>query len=329
MPRGIAFRPVLKNSHSPRRCMSKPSDPRRVDSPRYFLVLKETFLASSRHNVFCLAAALSFYAILSMAPLLVLLLSMAGTVLDRESIGRDVVVEVESLAGREAAEVAQTIVNQAYEPPPGKITVMLGIGILVVGAIGVFSQLQDALNLIWEVPGPPGLGLLSYVRKKVTSLVMALIVGTLLLISPLLTAVVTVVNAHLVGRVPQVAQLWQFLHFLVSALIMALIFSAIFKFVPHVPIKWRDVWAGAAATSLMFVLGQFLIGVYLGYSGLGSAYGAAGSLILLLLWVYYSSLLMFLGAEFTHVFARHYGSHARASRREEAKARASGEGLEW
>ncbi len=314
-----SFRPVFTISRSLRRKMSKSRDVKPPDPPRYFLVLKDTFTAFARHNVYCLAAAMSFYAILSMAPILVLLLSLAGTVLDRETVARDVVTEVELFAGKEGAEVARTIIDNAHKPSLGKTTLIIGIAILIFGAMGVFGQLQDALNLIWEVESPPGLGLVTYVRKRLTSLILVLCVGVLLLISPVLTAVVTLMNAHLVGRVPQIAEIWQYLHLLASVVIMGLVFAAIFKLLPYVRIKWRDVWAGAAATAVLFALGQYLIGLYLGYSGLGSAFGAAGSLVVLLLWLYYSCLIMFFGAEFTHVFAIHYGSHARASRRSPRK----------
>jgi len=262
------------------------------------------------HQGFRTAAALSFYAILSMAPLLVLLLTIAGTRLDRETVGRQLKADVGRIGGREASDVAESIIGHANKPPPGRLTLILGFVTLIFGATGVFNQLQDSLNLIWGVESAPGRGIADFIRVRLTSLVMVLGVVCLLLIFPLLTAAVTVLNAHLVGNVPLIARAWHILSLIASTLIMTGVFATIFKVLPYVKIKWSDVWVSAAATAVMFTVGQFLIGLYLGYSGVGSAYGAAGSVVVILIWVYYSALIMFLGAEFAHTFAHRYGSHA-------------------
>lgn len=277
---------------------------------RYLFVLKKAVIAFWEHHAFSLAAAMSFYTILSMAPLVVLLLTVAGTRLDRESVGLQLVANVNRIAGGDAADVAQTIVEHAKKPPPGRLTMILGSITLLFGATGMFNQLQDSLNFIWGVRRSPGRGLMHFLRARLTSLAMVVTVGCLLLLLPLLTAAIAVVNTHLVGKVPQIARVWQSLSLLASILILTVVFATTFKVLPYVKIKWSDVWVSAAATAVMFTAGQFFIGLYVGYSGLGSAYGAAGSLVVLLVWMHYSTLILLLGAEFTHTFAILYGSHS-------------------
>lgn len=281
---------------------------RPTGSVRYFLVIKESLGAFGEHEAFRLAAATSFYAALSMAPLVLLLLTMAGTWLDREAVGKQLVADVGRVAGEEAADVAQTIVSHANKPPPDRITMILGFAALIFGASGVFNQLQYSLNLIWGVKSKPGHGVMRFLRARLISLVMVATIGCILLILPLLTAIVAVLNSHLVGSVPQIARLWHYVSLLASTLILTAFFATVFKVLPNVKIKLSDVWVGAAATAVMFTIGQYLIGLYLGYSSVGSAYGAAGSLVIFLVWLYYSALILFLGAEFAHAYARHFGS---------------------
>ncbi len=277
---------------------------------RYLHLLGQTYQVFGSHHGFGLAAAMSFYAILSLAPLVVLLLSISGTVLDRATVGRELVRQVRDLMGQHAADVTRTIVEHANKLPPSGIALFVGVAMLVFGATGMFTQLQDSLNLIWRVESAPGFGVTRFLRKRLTALIMVLCVETILLTSPVLLTIVTVINARLVGRVPQIAQVWQWLYFLVSIVIITLVFAAIFKVLPHTYVWWSDVWVGAAGAAVMFTIGQFLIGTYLGHSGIASVYGAAGSLVGLLVWIYYSALIMFLGAQFTQVFAHQYGSRA-------------------
>lgn len=290
--------------------ISDPEKARPTGPARYFLVIKKSLEAFGEHEGFRLAAATSFYAALSMAPLVLLLLTMAGTWLDQEAVGKQLVAEVGRVAGAEAADVAQSIVSHANKPPPDRITMILGIAALIFGATGVFSQLQYSLNYIWGVKSEPGHGVMRFLRTRLISLVIVAAIGCILLILPLLTALVAVVNSHLVGNVPQIAKVWQYLSLLATTLVQAAVFATIFKALPNVKIKWSDVWVGAAATAVMFTIGQFFIGLYLGYSSVGSAYGAAGSLVVFLVWLYYSALIMFLGAEFAHAYAHHFGSQA-------------------
>lgn len=185
---------------------------------------------------------------------------------------------------------------------------MVGLVTLVVGSLGVFGQLQDALNTIWEVMPRPGAGLAGLLKDRLLSLTMVFGVGFLLLVSLVISAAMTALGTWLGGMFSDVMSLLNTLNFLVSLGITTLLFALVFKFVPDAKIAWKDVWAGAAITSLLFTVGKSLIGLYLGNAGIGSTYGAAGSLVVLLLWVYYSAQILFFGAEFTQVYADRYGS---------------------
>jgi len=290
--------------------------------PRYLIVLWETFLAFGTNHGFGLAAAMSFYAILSLAPLVVLLLWIAGFLVDREAVSRELVAHVQDVMGTHAAEVTRTIVEHGGKPLPGGSAMIVGIGMLIFGATGMFTQLQDSLNLIWKVESAPGRSVWRFLRTRLTALIMVVCVESLLLISPAMTTLVTLVNARLVGRVPAIAEIWQWLHLLASIVVITLVFAALFKILPHIKVWWSDVWVAAAGSALMFTLGQFVIGRYLAFSGVASIYGAAGSLVALLIWVYYSSLILFLGAQFTQVHAFRFGSRARISAPQPSPARA-------
>ena len=182
------------------------------------------------------------------------------------------------------------------------------IGFWARGRARVFGQLQTSLNAIWDVEPKPGRGILGLVRDRILSFGFILVVGFLLLVSLLLTAAVAVV-AQWFGMLPAMEALAQILNFVVSLAVITLLFAMIFKFLPDAKIAWHDVWIGAFITALLFTVGKFALGLYLGKSGVGSSYGAAGSLIVLLLWVYYSSQILFFGAEFTQVYANRFGSH--------------------
>ena len=187
---------------------------------------------------------------------------------------------------------------------------MIGIFTLLIGASAVFAALQDALNTIWDAGPPVGTTAWSIVRKRILSLAMVLVIGFLMLVSLTLSAVLNVLGAYLGGLLPMSALVLESANIALSFTVTTMLFASIYRVLPDVDVRWSDVWIGALATATMFTLGKSLIGVYLGRAAVGSAYGAAGSLVVLLLWIYYSSLLLFLGAEFTHVYARSHGSQA-------------------
>jgi YihY family inner membrane protein len=185
---------------------------------------------------------------------------------------------------------------------------MVGLATLAWSASSVFAQLQEALNTIWEVEPKPGAGLLGTVRRRVLSMTMVLGIGFLLLVSLVLSAGLAALGRFFGGLLPGAEALWQVVEFAVSFGVVTLLFAAIYKVLPDAEIRWGDVWVGAAATALLFALGKLLIGLYLGHASVGSTYGAAGSLLVLLVWIYYSAQILFFGAEFTQAYARRYGS---------------------
>lgn len=272
-------------------------------------LLKTIFNKWLDDDPFELAAALSYYTIFSLAPLLVISIAVAGFVFEREAAHNQIVQTIQGLIGRESAEAVQAMILHAgNKPETGMISTLLGGIFLLFGAGGVVGQLQASLNKIWEAQAPPHGGLRDFIRKRFVSFAMVLGVGFLLLVSLAVSAFITGLARFLGGLLGEAAAIAHVLDMVVSFGFITLLFAMIYKFLPDVEIHWKDVWIGAALTSLLFTIGKFLIGVYLGTSGVTSAYGAAGSLITILLWVYYSALIFFFGAEFTQVYATQYGS---------------------
>ncbi|MCA1993844.1 MAG: YihY/virulence factor BrkB family protein, partial [Coleofasciculus sp. S288] len=207
------------------------------------------------------------------------------------------------------AIVIETAIENANKPSSnGGIASLISIVVLLFGASGVFAQLQDALNTVWEVQTKPGRGITTFLRKRVLSFSMVLGIGFLVMVSLLLSAALAGLSAYLSHLIPGVDWLWQILNFVLSFAIITLLFAMIYRFLPDVKIAWSDVWIGAIITALLFEIGKFLLGLYLGRGTFGSTYGAAGSLVIVLVWVYYSAQILFFGAEFTQVYAKHYGS---------------------
>jgi membrane protein len=258
-----------------------------------------------------MAAALSYYTVFSLPPLLILLLMLLGAVLDPQDIQGTVEGQIQGLMGPQGAEQVRTIIANADRPGSGNvITTIFGIIALVLGATGVFGQLQAALNRAWEVgPDPNTGGIKSFIGKRIFSLGMVLALAFVLLASLVLSSVLTAFGDQL-GRFLPEGMGETFLHvvnFAVSFGVITLLFAAMFKVLPDATIAWRDVWVGAAATALLFTVGKFALGLYLGRSNPGEAFGAAGALALMLVWIYYTSMILFLGAEFTQVWANRRG----------------------
>ncbi|MBA2539277.1 MAG: YihY/virulence factor BrkB family protein [Deltaproteobacteria bacterium] len=273
-----------------------------------FTMLKETVSDWVDDKAARLAAALAFYTLLSLAPLLIIAVSVAGLVFGEEAARGEVATQLQGLLGAQAAEAIQSVLANAKSPASGIVGTIVGVAVLLFGASGVFGELQGALNLIWEVESKPGRGLKGFIRDRFFSLTLVVGVGFLLLVSLVLSAGLSAMGGYMSSHLPGGEGVWQILNFVVSLAVMTGLFALIFKVVPDVEIEWRDVWIGALFTAGLFTLGKFLIGLYLGRSGVGSPFGAAGSVVVLVVWVYYSSQILFLGAEFTQVFARHRGS---------------------
>lgn len=259
-----------------------------------------------------LAAALAYYTTFSLAPLLVLIIAIAGLVGGREAAQTQTMAQVQDLLGVEGREFVEGMIESASQTKTGLVATFLGAITLLFGALGVFGELQNSLNTIWEVKPKPAKnwldGLRRFVIKRLLSFTMVLGIGFLLLASLIVSAALSALGEYIGTRWP-LADLWLgLINFLISFIVITLLFAMIFKFLPEIKIAWKDVWLGAAVTSALFSLGKFLIGLYLGRSEVGNTFGAAGSLAILLIWIYYSAQILFFGAEFTQVYANRYGS---------------------
>ena len=268
-------------------------------------LLKTIFIKWMEDDPFQSAAALSYYTLFSLAPLLIISIAVAGFVFGREAAQNQIVSTMQGLIGQDSAQAIQAMIqNASNRPKTGMISTLLGGIVLLFGAGGVVGQLQTSLNMIWGVKAQADSGLHDFIRRRFVSFAMVLGVGFLLLVSLAVSAFISGVTQFIGSFFGGVAVI----DILISFGFVTFLFAMIYKFLPDVQIQWTDVWVGAALTSLLFTIGKFLIGFYLGTSGVTSVYGAAGSLITILLWVYYSALIFFWGAEFTQVYSSQYGS---------------------
>jgi membrane protein len=279
-----------------------------------FSMIKESFKGWMDDGALDLGAALAYYTIFSLAPLLLIVIGVAGLVWGREAVQGQLVSQLQGVVGPQGSEAIQTMIANAGRHGSGVLATIVGLVTILFGATGAFVQLQSALNRVWNVEPRPGAGIWSFVRTRLISFGMILGIGFLLLVSLVLTAAVAAIGKWATGLLPGGETLVSALTFAVSFLLITLLFAMIYKVLPDVEIAWRDVWIGAGVTAFLFTIGKFLIGLYLGKSSAASTYGAAGSLVVLLLWVYYSSQILFLGAEFTEVYATRYGSRIRPSK---------------
>lgn len=272
-------------------------------------LLKETLQEWQKDKTPQLAAALAYYTVFSLAPLLIIAIAIAGAIFGEEAARGEIVGQIQGLVGEAGATVIQTTIDNADKPGSnGGIASLISVVVLLFGASGVFAQLQDALNTVWEVEAKPGRGIKGFIRKRVLSFSMVLGIGFLLMVSLLLSAVLSGLSNYLSGLIPGLDIFWQLLNIAISFVVITILFAMIYKFLPDVKISWNDVGIGAIITAFLFTIGKFLLGLYLGRGSFASTYGAAGSLVIILAWVYYSAQILFFGAEFTQVYARRYGS---------------------
>ncbi len=277
-----------------------------------------------------LGAALAFYSVLSLAPLLVILLAIVGAVFGDQAARGEIVSQIERQVGHTGATAIQDLITHAQKPKEGALATILGVITLLFGASGVFGELQASLNTIWQVRARPGGGLTAFMRDRFLSFAMMMGTAFLLIVSLVASTVLAAFEKFLTGSFAGFDYLLPGLSMGISLVVFTLLFAMIFKIVPDVLIAWRYVWLGAAITSILFTLGKHLLGLYLGRSGIASAYGAAGSFVVLVVWTYYSALILFFGAELTHVHARLRGHPIIPSRNAEfasgAPAQAAGDG---
>jgi membrane protein len=253
-----------------------------------------------------LGAALAFYATFSLAPLLLVVVAITGLVYGRQAATGHLLGQLRHLVGEDQAAALQALIASADQPATGVWASITGVVMLLVGATGLFGQLQDALNTIWLVQAPAGRGVWGAVKDRFLSFMLVLVSAFLLLLSVAADTLLTALR----GALEDEHSTWasQLIHLPLSFVIITLLFATIYKFLPDAVITWRDVWFGSVITSFLFSVGKFLIGLYLGKSAIGSTFGAAGSLAALLLWLYYSAQLFLFGAELTKAFAVNFGS---------------------
>jgi len=262
-------------------------------------------------------AALAYYTLFSLAPILILAIAIAGMFFGEEAARGEIVGQIGGLVGQEGARAVQAMIENAARPGAGAAAAAVGFVTLLIGATSALAELKDGLDEIWDAPPEKRRGFWYFVRKRVMSVGLILALGFLLLVSLVFSAVLTALSTKWGPQDATGALLWllQAVNFVVSFALVTALFAMIYKILPAVRIAWQDVIIGALVTSLLFSIGKFLIGLYLGNSAIASTYGAAGSIILLLVWVYYSAQIFLLGAEFTKVYAHQHGSRSGAERK--------------
>ena len=271
-------------------------------------MLKGTYTAWNNDDPWRLSAVVAYYALLSLPALLVIVVNVAGSIYGQEAVTGELTDQVSAAIGKDAAKSVEEMILEASKSDQSIVSTIIGIGTLLFGATGVFFHLQKSLNQVWNVRQDPKSPFKRMVFDRVRGFGFVLVIGFLLLLSLALTSILSVLSDWFRTQLPDfLVPIFFILNFLISFGVITVLFALIFKFLPDVDIQWRTVWIGAIVTSLLFSLGEFLLGIYFGHSNPGSTYGAAGSLILILLWVSYSCLILFFGAEFTQVFAKFYG----------------------
>jgi membrane protein len=273
-------------------------------------ILKTTVAAWNKHEAPRLGAALAFYTILSLSPLVIIVVALAGVIFSRSTAQAHILSQVQGMIGVEGGKAMESMLANAQKPAAGILGTIVGLLSLLFGASGVFTELRSALNLIWEVNPENTSGVVALLRERFFSFGMVLSIGFLLLVSLVVSTILAAVGKFFGGLLPIPSPVLAVLNFLLSYIGVAVLFGLIFRFVPEAKVRWVNVWLGALATALLFTIGKTLIGLYLGKSSLGSAYGAAGSVIVVIVWVYYSAQIFFFGAEFTRAYSEHRSAPA-------------------
>jgi membrane protein len=260
------------------------------------------------HNAFQMSAALAYYTLVSLAPLIIILIAIVGPFFGTAATENYIVGAIAGVAGEESARAVQAVVHNANQYGSGVLASVIGIVLLLLGAGAVVGQLQQSLNIVFGVTPKPDIDWWAFIRARFFSYAMLLAIGFLLLVSLIVTTVLSAVSKYFSDLLPVLAVIWPAVDLTSSFALVALLFAMIYKILPDVQIAWRDALLGAALTSLLFSVGKFLIGLYLGRSTVAAAYGAAGSVVTILLWVYYSALIVFYGAEITQLYAAQIGA---------------------
>ena len=274
----------------------------------YWSILKDAFNGFLDDNAMRLGASLSYYTLFSLAPMLLIIISLGGIFFGKEAVQGQVYGQINGLIGSDAAKQVQEILKNAQSSGQSLWAAAVGVITLVIGATGTFAEMQDAINVIWGLKPKPKNGITKYLMTRFLSFSLIISLGFLLLVSLVVNAVLNTFSQKVESLFSD-ATIYIFwaINLLVVWGVISLLFTVIFKVLPDGKIKWRDAFVGAGFTSLLFMIGKYAIGLYLGNSSVGTTYGAAGSLVIILLWVYYSALLLYFGAEFTKAYTNFYG----------------------
>jgi len=276
---------------------------------RWWCVIQATFMGFINDNGLKLSASLAYYTIFSIAPLIIIVISVTSLVLHNYNYNDTLYAQLARFIGKDAVVQLQQIVTHLQLSGKSGTALITGIAILLLGASSMFIEIQDSLNIIWNVKSKPKKGWLKWLQNRFLSFSLIIALGFLLLVSLIINIVVNALSTRLEHFLPYVTvTVFELINLAISLIVIAILFGIVFKFLPDVKIKWRDVRAGAIFTALLFMLGQYLIGLYLKYTAQGSGYGAAGSIIVILVWIYYTSAILYIGAEFTEVYAEARGS---------------------
>jgi membrane protein len=256
-----------------------------------------------------LASSLAYFTIFSIAPLLIIVIMIVGAIFGEAAVQGELVEQIQDVVGEQGAQFIQTVIaNVREDTGGGPFRLVFSIGFLIFGASGVFAQIQNALDKIWEVKPEPRRHIFHFIRKRLLSFAMVLVIAFLLLVSLVVNTGLAILFDVLSNYLPALGYLWQVMSFLLSFTIIALVFAAMYTILPDAKVVWRDALVGAMITAILFMVGQYLFGIFLNMTDFGSAYGFAGSVIIVITWIYYTAHILFIGAEFTKVYARQHGA---------------------
>ena len=275
----------------------------------FFTILKKAGASFVADDGMKLGASLSYYTIFSLCPILIIIMSLAGKVFGKDAVQGRIYHQINGLVGSDAAIQVQEIISNIEKSQHGTGGAIIGFILLIFGATGVFTEIQDSINYIWSVKSKPKKGWLKYLSNRAISFSLLIGIGFVLLVALVINAIMDILNARLVNVFPAYSvRFFYILNLLMILVIISFLFTIIFKVLPDAIIAWKDAIAGAVFTTVLFLLGKFIIGYYLGNSNIGLTYGTAASIVIILLWVYYSSIILYFGAEFTRMYAIHAGS---------------------
>jgi membrane protein len=272
--------------------------------PRLATALRLTFAAFNRHNASRFGAALAFYIIFSIAPILLIAIAIAGSLLGREQAERAILDRIAGSFGSAPGVAITAMIKDAGARKVGWFATIVGLMTLYFGLSGVYRQVADALRTIWHEEAPTGIRPIDAVRKKIVSILLVIAAGVILLVSVGADAVIAFTGKYAASRLVGGETLWHVMQLMVSTFVLTLLFAIVFRYMIRDRVSWRDVRLGSAVTAVLFVVGKFALGLYLGKAAVGSAFGAAGSIVVVLLWSYWSAQIFFFGLEFTHVYAQ-------------------------